>query len=204
MIHASQEGLRLLRLWIGVIGIIAAACTIVPADTSTDFPFQRLMTPEDLPAGWGRAGGEAPEVPGALSRSVRFAGSTNPRQEYLSIEHQLTVYPDDQLAQDSYPEWERTWFPTEKWQRPAQATFVPLDPKDQFRFACINVAINGVPLMSCRYLQQHHNLVALIIVNIDNKTMTLEQFEYALKRLDERLQDINSASLVTAQATASP
>ena len=173
---------------------LAMACTLVPADTSTDFPFNLLMTSEDLPTGWGRAGGEAPEVPGAVSRLVSFAGSTDPRQEYVLVKHQLTVYSSDDGATNAYPEWEGTWFPTQTWQRPAEAAFAPVDSTDQFRFACINVKINDSPVMTCTYLQQHHNLISLVLVNIDGKTITLQQFEQALKRVDERLQMANHAS----------
>jgi len=205
MIHSHPAYRRaslyclLLSLWSGVM-----ACSIVPADTSTDFPFQLLMTPEDLPAEWGRAGSEAPEVPGAISRLVGFTGSTDPQQEYLLVKHQLAVYPSEQAGKDAYSMWEQKWFPTITWQRPPEASFEPRDPSDQFRFACINVKINGFPIMTCTYLQQHRNLVSLVLVNVDGKAITLEQFEQALKKLDERLQSVNTETPATTLATSSP
>jgi hypothetical protein len=107
---------------------------------------------------------------------------------YLLVTHELSVYPDEELAKKAYPTWETGWFPTSTWTRPADAQFAPMDSKDQVHFACISTTGNLGPLLSCRLLQRHKRLISLVLVNIDGKTLTLAQIEEALRRMDERMQ----------------
>jgi hypothetical protein len=138
----------------------------------------------DLPAGWNHDKGvENPKVPGANARIDQFLYS--PHQDWLVISHEVAIYQSADAAKVAYVEWEGTWFPVVGgWRRPDEATFVPSDSRDLYRLGCIDFRT----YRSCGLLQQHGRLLSLALVNVDPPAITLEQFEAAMTRVDQRFQ----------------
>ncbi len=164
-----------------------SACLNVPIKSYNDFPFDAMMVVQDLPPGWFDKSRfpESLDVSGADSMGRIFMYSNDPQKEYMSVKHQLVVLPNEESARNAYPRWERESFPVPTWERPKEAQFVPKDANDQFRLGCL---WGTHPYSMCRYLQQHSKLISLVLVNIDDQSISLAQFEAALKRVDERLQ----------------
>lgn len=173
--------------FIGLL-FIFSACNLA-AEPKSNFPFELLMIPQDLPSGWVSDGYEFPEIISADTRRAFFLGSNDPNKEYILISHTLSVYPTEQAAEKAYPDWEMHWFPTDNWVAPEGSSYVTDKPGDRQRLACIHVSINGNPIMSCRYLKQHSNMISLVLANIDDDAISLLEFENALQKIDGRMQD---------------
>jgi hypothetical protein len=162
--------------------IVLAGCIIQPMAPS-DFPYELMLQPSDLPTGFTRTGGSFPQVEGGYSHLVGF--SSNPAEIGTGIGHQITIYPDLNSAKEYFTDWEKEWF-TPAWHEPA-TTFTPLNADDKFRLACMEVQIDGRSSRSCTYLQQHNNLIVLVYGNINDKVLNYDQFIEMLRRLDSRL-----------------
>lgn len=102
------------------------------------------------------------------------------------VKHELAIYPGPSEAAAAYTSWESEYFPYPYWQEVESFRFRPRDPADTFRFACMPVTINKVPITSCGYLQQHSRFISLVLMNTDGKAITILQLEHAIDRLDER------------------
>jgi hypothetical protein len=164
--------------------IVLAGCDLQPIAPS-DFPYELMLQPSDLPPGFIRTGGSFPQVEDGYSHLVGF--SSNPEEIATGIGHQITIYPDFDASKAHFSDWEKEWF-TPAWHEPS-ATFSPLDSDDKFRLACMDVQFNGKPSRSCTYLQQHNNLIILVYGNMDDKVFTYDQFIEMLGRLDARLPE---------------
>lgn len=187
MTRAVPLAPRILLLPIGLL-LSLWACIAFPGSES-DFPFQLLMIPQDLPIGWFRDGGDFPEVPGADTRGIFFSGSTDPNKEYILISHTLSVYTTEAEAENAYIDWEMDIFPTTDWKQPEDISYFPEYAQDQYKLACINVSINENPIKVCRYLRQHLNLISMVFANIDDEAISLSELEDTLGQVDERMQD---------------
>ena len=159
-----------------------SACVFQPFSVP-DFPYDLMLQSADLPAGFEHVNGEFPQVPGGFSHLVAY--SDDPGTVGKGMSHQLTIYPDIDTAEASFANWEREWF-TNSWTTPS-ITYTPLDNTDQFELKCMDVQINAYLAQSCTFLQQHNNLIVLVLVNVDNTSINWDQFMETLQKLDERL-----------------
>jgi hypothetical protein len=101
------------------------------------------------------------------------------------ISHQLTIYPDIESAKSSFTDWEKKWF-TDSWMTPS-ITYTPSDSNDQYVLKCLGAQINTELVQSCTFLQQHNNLMVLVLANVDNTSINWDQFIDVLQKLDQRL-----------------
>jgi hypothetical protein len=147
-------------------------------------PHELTITYHDFPAGWNHDKGVIElKEPGAIA-----ARGDNFHFGKQVASQELAVYPDNASAKTNFEIWESKWFPAAgDWRRPDTATFVPANPDDSYRLGCLHFPDSNTT--SCRSLQQHGPYLSLILVNLDPQAMTLEQLEYALRRLDQRFQD---------------
>jgi hypothetical protein len=164
--------------------IMLAGCSIQPMAPS-DFPYELMLQPSDLPAGFTRTGGSFPQVEDGYSHLVGF--SSNPDEIGTGIGHQITIYPNIDAAKGYFSDWEKEWF-TPAWYEPS-IMFTPLDNDDKFRLACMDMQINSRSSKNCTYLQQHNNLIVLVYSNIGDKVLNYDQFMETLKKLDARLPE---------------
>ncbi|MBT3315047.1 MAG: hypothetical protein HN390_10585 [Anaerolineae bacterium] len=159
-----------------------SACTIEPLAPS-DFPYDLMLQASDLPQGYVRMGGSFPQIESAFSHIVGY--DTNPEIAGGGISHQITIYPSQNLAIENFPSWENEWI-TNAWVEPAN-THKPANTNDLSVLKCLDIQIENNPTQSCTYLQQHKNLVILVLANIDSKNMNFQQFLDMLENLDTRL-----------------
>jgi hypothetical protein len=170
----------LLRFWL----LLLAACARGP---STSLPLELTLSTYDLPANFQAGGTTVQEVDGGIAWFGDYFESGDPQQVYISIKHKLGIYPSASEAAAAYASWDSTYFPSAYWEDDGTLQFTPRDPSDSFRFGCMPVTINAVPILSCRYLQQHSRFISLILMNTDGEAITMAQLENAIDRLDERL-----------------
>ena len=161
---------------------LITGCSFQPISTP-DFPYELMLQATDLPNGFERTGGSFPEVPDAFSHMVGF--SSDPDVIGKGISHRITIYPDVDSAKDSFVQWERESF-TQAWLAPS-VIYTPMDVEDQAVLKCMNVQINDGISQSCRFLQQHNNLIILVLANIDSAAINYDEFLKMLQNLDKRL-----------------
>ena len=166
--------------------IFISGCTIEPM-APLDFPYELMLQSSDLPQGLVRTGGSFPEEEGTFTHIVGY--STSPDRVGKGISHQIRVYPDTDIAYNSFPDWVNIW-PSDVWSEP-DTIYVPQNPNNQYSLRCMDVKINGEPSTSCIYIQQHNNLVIIILANIDSELITYQQFMDMLESLDSRLPSSN-------------
>lgn len=153
-----------------------------------EFPYILMLSIDEVPFGWNRLGGIFPDEPGALiSHATSFSPYKNPPY-WINISHTITVYPDLDTATTAYTNWEQRYY-TEVWQAVQDTNFHPVDSEDIFRFEYWDVQIDEASVRSYTYLQQHGNLIILILANVDNQKLTFAQFEEILSELDAKLQN---------------
>ena len=162
--------------------IFTSGCTIEPM-APPDFPYELMLQSSDLPQGFVRTGGSFPEEEGMFTHIVGY--SSDPDRVGKGISHQVRIYPDADLAKSSFPDWVNIW-PADAWNEP-DITYVPQNPEGQYSLRCRNVEINGKPSTSCTYIQQHKNLVIIILANVDSEIINYQQFLDMLESLDSRL-----------------
>jgi len=93
----------------------------------------------------------------------------------------------------AYSSWESEYFPSPYWEDVEGVQLRPRDSTDPFRFGCMSVTINRLPVASCSYIQQHSRFVSLVLANTDGDAITIAQLEHAIDRLDERLFNYRAA-----------
>jgi len=161
---------------------LISGCVFQPS-APLDFPYELMLQSADLPNGFVRMGGSFPEVSDGFSHLVGF--SSNPDAIGKGISHQITIYPDMESAKDHFPRWESEWL-TDAWTVPS-VTYTPMSPDDQNILKCMDLQINSEASQSCTFLQQHNNLIVLVLANIDNTAINYDQFIGMLHNLDARL-----------------
>jgi len=165
-----------------LIMALMSGCVIKPMAPS-DFPYDLMIQSSDLPRGFVRTGGSFPQIEGAFSHIVGYL--SNPDKIATGISHQITIYPSVDLAISSFPKWENEWL-TNAWSEPSE-TYIPSDTGDAYVLKCMDIQIETTVSQSCTYLQQHNNLVILVLANIDSKAIDFRQFIEMLQKLDSRL-----------------
>jgi hypothetical protein len=165
-----------------LIALFVSGCAIEPMAPS-DFPYALMLQASDLPQGFIRTGGSFPQMENAFSHIVGY--SSNPQKIATGISHQITIYPTSDLAIESFPRWEDEWL-TNAWAEPTES-YEPLNPNDISVLKCMDIQIDNNPSQSCTYLQQHENLVILVLANIDSQAINFQQFLNMLDKLDSRL-----------------
>ena len=117
--------------------VFLSGCIVKPVAPS-DFPYDLMLQPSDLPDGFTRTGGSFPKRAGAFSHIVGY--SSDPEKIGKGISHQITIYPDTSMAKADYAKWEQEWL-TPAWSEPKEL-YVPLNPNDLYKLKCMDVKIN--------------------------------------------------------------
>jgi hypothetical protein len=146
-----------------------------------------MMNSQDLPQSWEVNAFAKMDVENAESYNIEFSNS-KASPGFVLVQHQLSVYQTVDAAKKAFPDWEKQWIPTSEWTTPDDFNFQPKDKSDLFRMACVSGKVDGQPMLFCRYIQQHDNMVTLVLSKLGTNSLTLEQLINALEILDLRLQ----------------
>ncbi|HLC03513.1 MAG TPA: hypothetical protein VJK02_10780 [Anaerolineales bacterium] len=176
-----QLGHRIGRIFLCLLSAIAGC------GPRTHLPLGLILSTNDLPANFQAGGTSIQEIAGGTANFGDYFDSGDTEKVYISIKHKLGIYPSASEATAAYTSWAPSYFPSAYWEDDGTLQFSPRDPSDPFRFGCMPVTINAVPILSCRYLQQHSRFISLILMNTDGEAITIAQLEHAIDRLDERL-----------------
>jgi hypothetical protein len=149
-----------------------------------DFPYDLMIGLADLPQNFEYRNSGFEEVEGGKSFYVTYGKKSGETGAVVS--HQITIYPDIESAKRSIPTWENQLF-TKNWSQPKESLFRPGNPDDFYELKCLPTQINERKSQGCRMLQQHNNLVVLILVNIDSENISYTEFDRILEKLDARL-----------------
>lgn len=183
----TQINFLLFNLFILSFPLIVAGCDIA-SNSPSDFPDTLMLSIDDVPTEWSRLGDKFSEVSGDLiSHTSAFSLDTAPPY-WRKISQTITIYPDASAAIKAYGKLAQHYF-TQAWIPVAETNFKPLNSEDIVRLEFWDVQIEGKPVRSYRFLQQHENLIIDILTNIDNEYLTFAEFEEILGKLDTKLQD---------------
>jgi hypothetical protein len=168
--------------------------------TPIQFPTEFQLRGSDLPRYFHWQGEEFPRVSGAtVSKRDTYSAATGRRDEYLFIKHQITVYPSESIAEDSFSQWRDDWFPTGPQLLPDAIRFDPRDPRDQYMAGCHPATINGNKIDNCVFLQQHTEMIFLLIANVDGNRITHDLLEDILDKLDAQYNSERNAAVRTTR-----
>lgn len=177
---------RHIVIGVGIALILLTSSCGAEAISQTELKLERYAaTTKDFPKGWVFNGEDWNSESGKESYSVNYSV---PNKDPIGFGQTIAIYPDQAQAQNGYLEWEKEWFSVgEKW---PGTEFIPQDSNDEYRYKCIQIFLDK-SIVSCTFLQKHNELVVLILVNIDGKTLNLSQFNEILRVLDERLNKVS-------------
>jgi len=148
-------------------------------------PVARItLRPADLPDGWVFASEYYNKEMGGINYVVGY--QFGDKDTSLSISHELTTYKDVEAGKTAFVEWYRKWF-NQYWLPMQNFHFQPTDLDDLYRYGCMSSLMNNLPITSCTFLQQHRQVVSLILVDTDRKAMTFDQMLKILQNIDNRL-----------------
>lgn len=179
----ANERLQASILAFLIVGL--SACSIL---SSKSIPAGVQLDLSDLPKYFYLDGYESRDVSDALtSRLVSYLASSSQGYDYLFVKQQMTLYESVEDARRGFDEMEDRRFPTEAWISPQEVDFRPASKRDLYRDGCIHSIIDGEEIQSCLFLQQHDELVSLVIVNIDGRYINFEMVNSVLMSVDRRL-----------------
>jgi hypothetical protein len=164
--------------------VTVLGCGVI-TKTRLTFPFDLMVSLDDLPDGFVYQGSELSKVDEAIALAVTYGGGAE--EPGKCIRHQIAVYPDTTSAQAGYPGWEKQRI-TDGWTDPAESSFQPRHTDDRYSLHCMTEVQEDGHSRNCKWLQLHKNLVIAIDVLInDEAQMNLAAFEAILASLDARL-----------------
>lgn len=165
--------------------IISGGCNSV-SNSEKGFPFDLMVNIDDLNYQFRYSFGELPKIDGAVSDFVVYSNKSN--EEIAFVSHQITIYADTEIAKKEFENWDKEKF-TSSYTETPDLIFVPRDTSDKFIIRCKGETINNTPSYSCKYLQQHKNLIIYIVTHINSVNITFTEFSDLLQKLDARLPE---------------
>jgi len=169
-----------------ILIILIMVLSIVSCQTEGLSPLQSQLTQyslkiEDLPNGWQFSDKSWEADFGGAGYTVNYELNTN-----IFISNTVDIYLNTDKSKLAYQQWEDLWFKsTQPW---PEATYLPRDQKDDYRFECLRFPED--PILSCSYLQRHNNVTSFLKINLDNKNLTFTELNDILGILDKRLNDV--------------
>ena len=157
-------------------------------EARNSFPFDLMIGIDDLSYDYRFNSGDYPKVEGAISY-IAIYGRTS-KELATSILHQLTIYPDSELAARDFSTWEDKWF-TNDWIPIEESRFKPNNLEDLYLLKCLPAGSESWG-QSCRFLQLHGNLIILVGTTINEESnLSFAEFDEVLRKLDARLPTEN-------------
>ncbi|HEU0291237.1 MAG TPA: hypothetical protein VFR47_00775 [Anaerolineales bacterium] len=151
-------------------------------------PLDRQLTEyalktNDLPNGWKYSDKDWGVEFGGSGYTVIYELEADPS---IFLSNTIAIYLNEEKSEIAYQQWEDLWFKsTQPW---PEATYSPRDQKDDYRFECLQFPED--PILSCRYLQRHNNIIGFVKINLDNKSLTFTELNDILGIVDERLNNV--------------
>ena len=116
---------------------------------------------------------------------------------YLSLSHVIARYNTTTIAIEKFGEWQKACFSNGEWKKPPQASYPSSEFTEAYELACVETTVEhssyipdlDYPVLKCRYLRQHENLVTLFEMDIVDNLSTYSQFETYLILLEKKLQE---------------
>lgn len=176
------------QIWILLIlGLLAfTSCTNVPP--SDGFPQELFLTLEDLPENWIGDQITLEDSEFAVIGFKRFVNKNFINIPTISILHTINLFPNELEATNNYTDLAIDFLPS-NWHMPDDFTFSPINENDKFDIKCLDQIINSKYSRICGFLQHHANIIMVIRVLIEEETLSMAEFIYAVKQVDIRLQD---------------
>ncbi|NJN45011.1 MAG: hypothetical protein HC806_10035 [Anaerolineae bacterium] len=144
---------RLLSIGYIILTFFVTGCST--SSNQIEFPYDLMLSHQDLPHDWVRVGGSFPEVEGAITHLVAY--SPEPEISWKAISHQIAIYPDERAAKEAFLDWEE-WF-TPAMSPVISEPYLPQNQGDSSRLEYLDVSFNGVPVRTYTYLQRHKNMI---------------------------------------------
>ncbi|HMV96968.1 MAG TPA: hypothetical protein PKE48_11760 [Anaerolineales bacterium] len=172
--------LKYIIFWISIIVLLITSSCQAEVVSHTSQKLERYaVSTNDLPDGWAFF---SEDWSGELGEDYYAATYGIPNKDIIGLSQVIAMYPSEEQTQLGYSEREEKWFSVgEVW---PGTEFTPLNSNDKYRYECVQIFSD---IVDCTFLQGHNNIVVLILVSIDGKTMTMAQFNEILRVLDERL-----------------
>jgi len=170
----------LIFMWVSVSCQIGLTEEMSPLDVQLT---QYALKTNDLPSGWRYSEKSWGVEFGGSGYTVIYELEADTR---IFLSNTISIYLNEEKSKIAYQQWEDLWFKsTQPW---PEATYSPQDQKDDYRFECLSFPED--PILSCRYLQRHNNIIGFVKINLDNKSLTFTELNDILSILDKRLNDI--------------
>jgi hypothetical protein len=180
-----QQFINRSKCMLGILLVFLSSACQAEVISHTAQKLERYaVNTKDLPEGWAFSKEDWNIESGKDSYAAAYGV---PNKDIVGLSQVIYIYPDEEQTQLAYSEQEKKWF-SEGREWPG-AEFTPLDTNDKYRYVCLQIFFDK-SIVSCRFLQKHNNIVVLILVNVDGKSMTLMQFNEILKVLDKRLNTV--------------
>jgi len=147
---------------------------------------QYILREEDLPGvGWSIKGKGWGTNYGGDSYGIIYI-----RDDFVFVNHIVSLYSDVTQAQQAYQQWENEWFNLANFQ--PKTSYTPLDSGDGYRIGCFQIRSED-PLMDCIYLQRHNQIISFVKVNFDTgsaNNLTFDEVNAILGIVDKQVNEI--------------
>jgi len=111
------------------------------------------------------------------------------RDKFVFINHVVSIYSNEDQAQQAYQELEKKWFDVTNLL--PEVPYTPLTQDDDCKLGCFKFQPSE-PLMDCEYLQRHDRIISFVKINLDKRSkdnLTFEEINNILGILDKRLNE---------------
>lgn len=151
---------------------------------------QYVLKKTDLPgAGWSIEGEGWEYDFGGEGYGIVFI-----RDQHVFVTHSLSIYPNEEQAQQALKESENKWIKLTNIQ--PTIPYVSSNQKDDYLSGCYQEQPT-YPLIICIYLQRHNQIISFVKVNLDSgsaNTLKFDEVNNMLSVLDKRVNEMSVAS----------
>ena len=145
---------------------------------------QYSLKEEDLPGKWNVEGNGWGADYGGESYGITYI-----RNQYVFVNHIVSLHSSESRAKQAYTEWEAKRFILATLQ--PELSYIPVDKNDDHNFKCAQLRPDS-PVRVCVFLQRHGTIINFVRVSFDNRStqnLTFEEVNSVLTILDDRLNE---------------
>jgi len=175
------------KLFLSFIILVLVSSCASPKKTLVDFPLQIMLTITDLPEGFDFSYNDFEQINDGIEYEIQYAKTD--KSTGSGVTHSVVVFENDKKASEYYVSIDNQFSSQSTYYVPVDFEFLPKEKSDLFRIGCWDVTLNSYPTISCRFIQLHNNLVIEARTNVNEKNISMQEFNFILKNLDSRLPD---------------
>ena len=180
-----------MMLVIVFITLITSSCRMSRISQTQMELVQYTLKDDDLPGKWNIEGKGWGADYGGESYGITYE-----RNQYVFVNHIVSLHSSESRAKQAYSEWEAKRFSVAKLE--PEISYIPIDQNDDHKFKCAQVKPDS-PVIVCIYLQRHDMIINFVRISFDNRStdsLTFEEANDILTILDERLNEIPTIATV--------